>query len=133
MKQTVYTASPESQQIHVWSLEADGKLTLVNHLGIDLGETPEQILSKLDDDRIKDDDVRHDGRHAHDYDYVHRVRDIEADTPARYNADPDRLFESSGCAGKLAVFAVRLDTFEAEKNQHQPAGSADRNPPSYSG
>ncbi|HHI5829076.1 TPA: D-lactate dehydrogenase [Escherichia coli] len=98
-------------------INEDGKLTLVNHLGIDLGETPEQILSKLDDDRIKDDDVRHDGRHAHDYDYVHRVRDIEADTPARYNADPDRLFESSGCAGKLAVFAVRLDTFEAEKNQ----------------
>ena len=86
MKQTVYTASPESQQIHVWSLEADGKLTLVNHLGIDLGETPEQILSKLDDDRIKDDDVRHDGRHAHDYDYVHRVRDIEADTPVRHIA-----------------------------------------------
>ena len=28
MKQTVYTASPESQQIHVWSLEADGKPTL---------------------------------------------------------------------------------------------------------
>ncbi|MGU0172488.1 hypothetical protein ACVXG8_23045 [Escherichia coli] len=25
--------------------------------------------------------MRHDGRHAHDYDYVHRVRDIEADTP----------------------------------------------------
>ncbi len=97
-------------------INEDGKLTLVNHLGIDPGETPEQILSKLDDDRIKDDDVRHDGRHAHDYDYVHRVH-IEADTPARYNADPDRLFESSGCAGKLAVFAVRLDTFEAEKNQ----------------
>ncbi|STL52210.1 D-lactate dehydrogenase [Escherichia coli] len=54
-------------------INEDGKLTLVNHLGIDLGETPEQILSKLDDDRIKDDDVRHDGRHAHDYDYVHRV------------------------------------------------------------
>ncbi|XPE64802.1 hypothetical protein ACNKHU_13115 [Shigella flexneri] len=68
-------------------INEDGKLTLVNHLGIDLGETPEQILSKLDDDRIKDDDVRHDGRHAHDYDYVHRVRDIEADTPARYNAN----------------------------------------------
>ncbi len=42
---------------------------------------------------------------------------FEADTPARYNADPDRLFESSGCAGKLAVFAVRLIPFEAEKNQ----------------
>lgn len=33
---------------------------------------------------------------------------------ARYNADPDRLFGSSGCAGKLAVFAARPDTFPAE-------------------
>jgi hypothetical protein len=29
MKQTVYTASPESQQIHVWDLDLTGKLTLV--------------------------------------------------------------------------------------------------------
>lgn len=28
MKQTVYTASPESQQIHVWSLDHEGMLTL---------------------------------------------------------------------------------------------------------
>jgi D-lactate dehydrogenase (EC 1.1.1.28) len=98
-------------------INEEGKLQLVNHLGIDLGETPEQILSKLDDDRIKDTDVRHDGRHAHDHDYVTRVRDVDANTPARYNADPERLFESSGCAGKLAVFAARLDTFEAEKRQ----------------
>lgn len=98
-------------------INEQGKLTLVNHLGIDLGETPEQILSKLDDERVADGDVRHDGRHAHDFDYVNRVRDVNADTPARYNADPQRLFESSGCAGKLAVFAVRLDTFPAEKRQ----------------
>ncbi|ASV56161.1 D-Lactate dehydrogenase [Lelliottia jeotgali] len=98
-------------------IDENGKLQLVNHLGINLGVTPEQILSKLDDERVNDADVQHDGRHAHDHDYVERVRDIEADTPARYNADPDRLFESSGCAGKLAVFAVRLDTFPAEKNQ----------------
>jgi hypothetical protein len=70
-------------------IDENGKLTLVNHLGIDLGVTPEQILSKLDDDRVKDEDVQHDGRHAHDHDYVTRVRDIDADTPARYNADPD--------------------------------------------
>lgn len=101
----------------VAQIDADGKLKLVNHLGIDLGSTPEQILSRLDDDRINDADVQHDGRHAHDHDYVTRVRDVNADTPARYNADPDRLFESSGCAGKLAVFAVRLDTFPAEKRQ----------------
>ncbi len=29
MKQTVYTASPESQQIHVWRLNTEGSLTLV--------------------------------------------------------------------------------------------------------
>jgi len=98
-------------------IDENGKLQLVNHLGINLGVTPEQILSKLDDERVNDADVQHDGRHAHDHDYVERVRDIEADTPARYNADPDRLFESSGFAGKLAVFAVRLDTFPAQKNQ----------------
>ncbi|WLI77750.1 D-lactate dehydrogenase [Kosakonia sp. H02] len=98
-------------------IDEQGKLQLVNHLGIQLGETPEQILSKLDDDRIQDSDVLHDQRHGHDHDYINRVRDVQADTPARYNADPDRLFESSGCAGKLAVFAVRLDTFPAEARQ----------------
>ncbi|STW21737.1 D-lactate dehydrogenase [Klebsiella variicola] len=118
-------------------IDADGKLKLVNHLGIDLGSTPEQILSRLDDERISDSDVLHDGRHAHDHDYVTRVRDVDADTPARYNADPDRLFESSGCAGKLAVFAARLDTFPAEKTPagvlhwHQPAAGIDRDPPPY--
>ena len=98
-------------------INEQGQLQLVNHLGIDLGTTPEQILGRLDDEQIRDADVRHDGRHAHDHDYITRVRDVAADTPARYNADPERLFESSGCAGKLAVFAVRLDTFAAEKNQ----------------
>lgn len=96
-------------------IDDQGKLQLVNHLGIDLGHTPEQILSKLDDERIKDEDVRHDGRHAHDHDYVTRVRDINADTPARYNADPDRLFESSGCAGKLAVLPFALIPLQRKK------------------
>ncbi|MDT3412858.1 UNVERIFIED_ORG: D-lactate dehydrogenase [Atlantibacter sp. SORGH_AS 304] len=98
-------------------IDDQGRLQLVNHLGIKLGETPEQILGKLDDDRINPSDVLHDQRHGHDHDYINRVRDVEAETPARYNADPDRLFESSGCAGKLAVFAVRLDTFPAEARQ----------------
>ncbi|WP_416274406.1 D-lactate dehydrogenase [Kosakonia cowanii] len=98
-------------------IDDQGRLQLVNHLGIKLGETPEQILGKLDDDRIQPGDVLHDQRHGHDHDYINRVRDVEAETPARYNADPDRLFESSGCAGKLAVFAVRLDTFPAEARQ----------------
>ena len=43
------------------------------------------------------------------------MRDIDADTPARFNADPERLFEASGSAGKVMTFAVRLDTFSADK------------------
>lgn len=96
-------------------IDEQGKLTLVNHLGIDLGETPEQILTRLDDQQIPPESVHFDERLASDHGYAERVRDIQADTPSRYNADPDRLFESSGCAGKLAVFAVRLDTFASEK------------------
>lgn len=96
-------------------INEQGKLTLVNHLGIDLGTTPEQILGKLDDEQIKPEDVKHDGRQASDSEYAQRVRDVDADTPSRFNADPGRLFEASGCAGKLAVFAVRLDTFPSEK------------------
>lgn len=37
---------------------------------------------------------------------------VDEDTPARFNADPSRLFEASGSAGKVCVFAVRLDTYE---------------------
>ncbi|MDZ7279007.1 D-lactate dehydrogenase [Pantoea eucrina] len=98
-------------------LDEHGKLKLVNHLGMELGHSPEEILGRLDDDRWQQSDVRWDGRHASDHDYAERVRDIEADTPARYNADARRLFEASGCAGKLAVFAVRLDTFPTEPRQ----------------
>ena len=92
--------------------------------GIDLGETPEQILSKLM--MIASKMTSHDGRHAHDYDCPSRAR--YSTRLARYNADPDRLFESSGCAGKLDVFAVRLDTYRREKSagvlyRHQQPGS----------
>jgi D-lactate dehydrogenase (quinone) len=50
-----------------------------------------------------------------DREYVTHVRDVDAASPARFNADPRRLRGAAGCAGKLAVFAVRLATFEAEK------------------
>lgn len=96
-------------------INEQGKLTLINHLGIDLGSTPEQILGRLDDEQITPDDVHYDSRQASDSEYAERVRDVDADSPARFNADPGRLFEASGCAGKLAVFAVRLDSFPSEK------------------
>ena len=98
-------------------IDEQGKLRLVNHLGMQLGSSAEEILGRLDDDRWQPADVQYDHRHASDYDYATRVRDINADTPARFNADARHLFEASGCAGKLAVFAVRLDTFPAEPQQ----------------
>lgn len=89
-----------------------GRLELVNSLGIRLGETPEEILTRLDAGRFGGADIVEDQRPASATDYKTRVRDIDSPLPARYNADPSHLHEASGCAGKLAVFAVRLDTFE---------------------
>ncbi len=95
-------------------LAADGELRLVNHLGIDLGDTPEDILGRLDDGKVSEAAIFDDDRRASDSSYDERVRDIDAPTPARYNADPRGLYEASGSAGKVAVFAVRLDTFPTE-------------------
>ncbi len=38
---------------------------------------------------------------ASDQRYVHDVAQVDADMPARFNADPSRLFEASGSAGKV--------------------------------
>ncbi|MCI1676953.1 MAG: D-lactate dehydrogenase [Ewingella americana] len=98
-------------------IDEQGQLQLINHLGIELGDTPEQILTRLEKGNFSASEVHHDQRLASDHDYAERVRDVDADTPSRFNADQRRLFEASGCAGKLAVFAVRLDTFPAESQQ----------------
>ena len=94
-------------------VRADGSVALVNHLGLALGDEPEQMLARLELGDLPA--PASTSAWASDREYADHVRDIEAETPARFNADPRRLRESSGCAGKLAVFAVRLDTFEAEK------------------
>ncbi|KPN61756.1 D-lactate dehydrogenase [Aliiroseovarius crassostreae] len=89
----------------------EGRLELVNHLGINLGKTPEEILTRLEQGDYSAADLESSNRKASDTDYARRVRNVEADTPARFNADKSRLYEAAGCAGKLAVFAVRLDTY----------------------
>ena len=114
-------------------VRADGSLALVNHLGLDLGPTPEAMLARLDAGEIpavtlgagsQGKGGHGEGRQgaggqeawASDHDYCTHVRQVDADTPARFNADPRRLNGASGCGGKLAVFAVRLDSFPAEKS-----------------
>lgn len=96
-------------------IDENGQLVLKNHLGIHLGNTPEEILTNLQNKRYNLNDVETNCGKGSDHDYCQHVREVDANTPARFNADPARHFEASGCAGKLAVFAVRLDTFPMDK------------------
>lgn len=95
-----------------------GQLELINHLGIQLGSTPEEILSRLENQQYHLTDIEND-QHccASDHRYAHDVTQVDENTPARFNADPSRLYEASGSAGKVCVFAVRLDTFEKIPSQ----------------
>ncbi len=108
-------------------IDAAGQLNLVNNLGIQLGDTPEKILNNLEQKSYTQQDIEYPDKLASDNEYHERVRDVDADTPARFNNDGRRLHESSGCAGKLAVFAVRLDTYPIEKQQVFYVGSNDVN------
>ncbi|MDF0487340.1 D-lactate dehydrogenase [Sphingomonas sp. H39-1-10] len=92
-------------------VDGDGRLELVNHLGVELGDAPEEMLTRLESGDFGA--VREGGR-ASDHAYARHVREVDAATPARFNADPGRLFEASGSAGHVVVFAVRLDTFAKE-------------------
>ncbi|WP_187431517.1 D-lactate dehydrogenase [Roseobacter fucihabitans] len=92
-------------------IDATGALRLVNHLGLSLGDDPEDILRRVQAGRFSDADFEDSNKKASDTDYTRIVRAVEADTPARFNSDTRCLHETAGCAGKLAVFAVRLDTY----------------------
>lgn len=99
-------------------VNAQGQLELVNHLGVNLGDTPEQILKNLEQQQYQIADIKNESQCcASDHRYVKDVAQVDENTPARFNADPSRLFEASGSAGKVCVFAVRLDTFEKIPSQ----------------
>ncbi|ASP17889.1 D-lactate dehydrogenase [Neisseria sp. 23W00296] len=97
-------------------IDSEGRLNLVNHLGIDLGSTPEEILNNLQGWHYQQKDIDPNAGKGHDHAYCDHVRQVDAPTAARFNADPARHYEASGCAGKLMVFAVRLDTFPQENH-----------------
>lgn len=99
-------------------INAQGKLVLVNHLDIGLvGNTVEEILTRLQNGNFDKSKLPDSGKMASDKEYITRVKDVDANTPSRFNADKRRLYEASGCAGKLAVFAVRLDTYATAKKE----------------
>lgn len=100
-------------------VDAAGQLQLVNHLGIcGLGDAPEEIFSRLEAGQIDKADLEDGDVPASDRNYADRIRNLEASVPNRYNADPERLCDVSGSAGKVAAFAVRVDTYPLpEKKQ----------------
>ena len=106
----------------------NGKLELVNELGIKLGSKPEEILINLQNKNYRRSDILSSKKLASDDKYSSIVREIDSNKPARYNADKRLLYGVSGSAGKVAVFAVRLDTYNIpQKNQVFYVGSNDSN------
>lgn len=91
----------------------DGRLILVNNLGISLGQEPISILSALDCGTVSEQQIEDQEVNACLSDYEVHVRDVNAATPARFNADGRCHFEAAGSAGKIIVFAVRVDSYPA--------------------
>lgn len=109
-------------------VDESGSLRLVNHLGVSLGDEPEEILRRLEKGEYGAQDIVNDpSLAASDQRYADHVRMVDAETPARFNADASRHFEASGSAGRLVLFAVRLDTFPMEKSAVFYIGSNDTN------
>ena len=96
----------------------EGNLELINHLGIEnLGETPEEIFENLEKGSFSKENIQGMDKAASDREYQNRIRNIDAEIPNRYNADPNRLYEVSGSAGKVVAFAVRVDTYPMPKEK----------------
>ena len=109
-------------------VNTDGKLELINELEINLGSSPEEILNNLQNKNYDKLDVINSNKLASDNKYSEIVRQVKSTIPPRYNADERLLYNVSGCAGKLAVFAVRLDTYtKSKKNQVFYVGSNNPN------
>ena len=96
-------------------INKNGRLELINELGIELGSSPEKILKNLQNQNYHKSDIKISDKLASDDKYSEIVRQINKNTPARYNSDSRLLYGASGSAGKIAVFAVRLDTYPIPK------------------
>ena len=98
-------------------IDKEGNLNLINHLGMNLkGENPEEIINQLDMESFDLNSFNGKGMSS-DQEYINWIRDINSNIPSRFNADERRLYEASGCAGKLGVFAVITETFPMPKRE----------------
>ncbi|MEX0373312.1 D-lactate dehydrogenase [Spiribacter roseus] len=97
-------------------VNAHGELELINELGVALGDTPETILDRLERGDYRPEDVDWHAGKASDDGYPEIIRGADEPGAARFNNDPRLLYGASGSAGKVMVFAVRMDTFEQESD-----------------
>lgn len=96
----------------------DGTLSLINHLGVFLGNTPEEMIARLESQNYTTGtEPDWQGKIWAD-DYAEVIRNVDADSPTRFNGNVQYLHDSAGSAGKVAVFAVRLSTFDRGDNTH---------------
>ncbi|GIR72443.1 MAG: hypothetical protein CM15mP74_36940 [Halieaceae bacterium] len=95
-------------------LTEQGELELVNHLGIELGETPRRYWATSTRVGLiwSCNPRRWPGS---DPEYIERVREINEPTPSRFNATSAGFMRRAAARAKLAVFAVRVDTFDKPK------------------
>ncbi|MFT6268395.1 MAG: D-lactate dehydrogenase [Alphaproteobacteria bacterium] len=70
-------------------------------MGIELGQNPDAVIRNLSKGSFDQEKAEQGSRQAGDESYQARIKDVDANTPSRFNADPRRLYETSGCAGKL--------------------------------
>ena len=70
----------------------DGKLELINELGVDLGSNPEEILKNLEDKNYNEKNIVYSDKLASDNKYSDIIRQIDSKIPARFNSD-SRLLE----------------------------------------
>ena len=84
-----------------------GKLELINELGYKLRNSkPEEILDNLENNNYNCSNFTKSNKLGSDNKYGEIVREIDKNTPARFNSDKRLLYGASGSAGKVAVFAV---------------------------
>ena len=92
-------------------VDESGGLVLINDLGVNLGSSEEDILNNLENRNYNESDIIHSNKLASDNKYSEIIRQVDSNTPSRFNSDCRLLYGASGSAGKIAVFAVRLDTY----------------------
>jgi D-lactate dehydrogenase len=96
-------------------INESGKLELINELDVNLGSNPKEIFKNLEEKKYDNNDIIYSNKLASDNKYSEIVRDINSNIPARFNSDKRLLYGVSGSAGKVAVFAVRVDTYPKPK------------------